>query len=69
MLEQLNRGQFELVGLSDRFHPNAAELERIGAWVGGEQTSVRWRDPRTWRGLGNASQRYAALVLQSLGMR
>ncbi len=69
MLEQLNQGQFELVGLSDRFYPNADEIERIGARVSREQGSVSWRDPSTWRGLGNASQRHAAAVLRSLGMR
>jgi RHS repeat-associated protein len=69
MLEQLNHGQFELVGLSDRFDPDATDVADIGARVSREQSSVRWRSPRTWRGLANASQRHAALVLQSPGMR
>jgi hypothetical protein len=69
MLEQLNHGQFELVGLTDRFDPDAADIADIGARVSREQSNVRWRVPRTWRGLANASQRHAALVLQSLGMR
>jgi hypothetical protein len=69
MLEQLNHGQFELVGLTDRFDPDVTDIAEIGARVSREQTSVRWRIPHTWRGLANASQRHAALVLQSLGMR
>lgn len=69
MLEQLNHGQFELVGFTERFQPNATEIEQLGARVQSEQAAVRWRSPRTWRGIVNASQRYALLVLKSLGSR
>lgn len=69
MLEQVDEAQFELVGHTTSFRPDLGEIEGIGRRTAGEQAAARWQDPRTWRGLGNASQRHAAAVLRSLGIR
>lgn len=69
MLEQMDHCQFELVGFTDRLNLDADEIRPINARVSQEQSEVRLRQPRTWRGVGNASRRHAAAVLRSLGLR